>query len=97
MNRWLLIVMLVSMILGCGAKQPDTDESLVDRVCVHAMQVAKKEEIGEFTMDQCRTELRKRSEVLRAGFRGWANCLLNMDSIVEAKLNCRESDFMNPS
>lgn len=96
MARWILIVCTLSGALACGAKQAGTDPDLIERVCMHAMHVAAKEEIGDFTMEQCRTELQKRSETLRGGFRGWANCLLNMDSIQEAKLNCRESDFLNP-
>lgn len=96
MARWTLIACGISSALACGAKQAGTDLGLIERVCVHAMQVAKKEEIGDFTMKECRMELQKRSETLRGGFRGWANCLLNMDSIQEAKLNCRESDFLNP-
>ena len=93
----MLIATAASGLLACGAQQAGTDESLVERVCVHAMRVAQAEEIGDFTMEQCRAELRKRSETLRGGFRGWANCLQRMDSIQEAKLNCRESDFMNPA
>lgn len=96
MARWILIVCSLLIALACGAKQAGTEPGLIERVCVHAMQVAKKEEIGDFTMEQCRARLQKRSETLRGGFRGWANCLLNMDSIAEAKLNCRESDFLNP-
>ncbi len=97
MTRTLLATIVSLGTIACGGTQPGTDESLIEKVCVHAMQVAQKEQIGDFTMEQCRTELRKRSETLRGGFRGWANCLLNMDSIEEAKLNCRESDFLNPS
>lgn len=97
MTHRLLYIALVTSTLSCGARQAGTDESLVEKVCVHAMEVAEKEQIGDFTMDQCRGELRKRAEKLRSGFQGWANCLLNMESIEEAKLNCRESDFMNPS
>lgn len=61
------------------------------------MQVASKEEIGDFTMEQCREEVRKRADRLGHGFEAWANCLLAMESIEEAKLTCRESDYMNPS
>tara|TARA_R110002096_G_scaffold42143_3_gene113582 strand:- start:63620 stop:63913 length:294 start_codon:yes stop_codon:yes gene_type:complete len=96
MIRWILMACGISSALGCGAKQAGTEPELIERVCVHAMQVAKKEQIGDFTMEQCRAELQKRSETLRGGFRGWANCLLNMNSIEEAKLTCRESDFLNP-
>jgi hypothetical protein len=96
LTRWILIAFGISSVRACGAKQAGTEPELIERVCVHAMQVAQKEEIGDFTMKQCRAEIEKRSETLRGGFRGWANCLLNMDSIEEAKLTCRESDFLNP-
>ncbi len=85
------------LALACGGRQPGASADLIERVCVHAMKVAKAEEVGEFTMQQCRSELQKRSELLKGGFRGWANCLLQMDSIAEAKLTCRESDFLSPS
>lgn len=98
--RTFMLCSVAAISLGtasCGGRQPGPDESLIDEVCAHALSVAKREEIGDFTLEQCRVELRKRSEKLRGGFRGWANCLLQMDSIEEAKKNCRENDFMNPA
>jgi len=82
--------------LTCGAKQEGTDESLVEKVCLHAQQVAQKNRMGVLTMETCRTELRKHAAKLHGGFYGWANCLLNMESLEEAKISCRESDYMNP-
>ncbi len=97
--QWpILLLFATGSVAGsCGARQATSQPDLIEKVCVHAMRVAKAEEIGDFTMEQCRAELEKRSQTLKGGFRGWANCLLQMDSIAEAKLTCRESDYLNPS
>ncbi|MBL4633055.1 MAG: hypothetical protein JKY56_04240 [Kofleriaceae bacterium] len=87
-------ILAALLLSSCGSRQPATDESLVEKVCTHAMHIASRDEIGEFTMSQCREELFKRADKLRGGFHGWAHCLLGVDSIPEAKALCRERDFL---
>ncbi len=89
-----MLILPVLLLLSCGSRQPATDATLVEKVCTHAMHIASRDEIGEFTMSQCREELFKRADKLRSGFHGWAHCLLETDSIPEAKALCRERDFL---
>lgn len=88
------LLALLLLLPACGSQQPGSDTSLIQKVCDHAMQIATRDQIGDFTMELCLEEVSKRADTLRGGFHGWANCLLNTDSIVEAKNLCRERDFM---